>query len=161
MDNVSMIAVIGKNNELGIDNKLIWHLPGDLQFFKKVTMGKDVIMGSNTFYSLPKMLPGRKHVVLTSKDFIRDGVLVVNSKKELLEYLKAIREEVFIIGGGSVYKQFLEYCDKVYLTHVDEVCESANVFFPEINYDLYDSLLLGENSDNNINYKHVLYKKKR
>lgn len=113
MENVSIIAAIGKNNELGKDNNLIWHLPNDLKFFKETTMGKDIIMGSNTFYSLPKLLPGRKHIVLTTKNINNDKILVLHSKEELLEYLKQVKKEVMIIGGASIYTQVLEYADKL------------------------------------------------
>lgn len=160
MKNVSMIAAIGKNNELGKNNDLIWHLRGDLKFFKDTTMGKDIIMGSNTFYSLPRLLPGRKHIVLTSKEILNDEVLVLHSREEVINYLKQIKEEVMIIGGANVYSQFIDCADKLYLTHIDEYCSDATVFFPSINYDEWDSELIGVNQDNGINYKHVLYKRK-
>ena len=135
MNNVSMIAAIGKNNELGKNNNLIWHLPNDLKFFKKTTMGKDIIMGSNTFYSLPKLLPGRKHIVLTSKNIDNAQILVLHNKEELLEYLRTIKKEVMIIGGESIYTQMLEYADKLYLTEIDAISSEADVYFPTINYD--------------------------
>lgn len=160
MNNVSMIAAIGKNNELGKNNNLIWHLPNDLKFFKKTTMGKDIIMGSNTFYSLPKLLPGRKHIVLTSKNIDNAQILVLHNKEELLEYLRTIKKEVMIIGGESIYTQMLEYADKLYLTEIDAISSEADVYFPTINYDNWDSQLLGTNNDNGISYKHILYKRK-
>lgn len=160
MKNVSMIAAIGKNNELGKDNNLIWHLPNDLKFFKKTTMNKDIIMGSNTFYSLPKLLPGRNHIVLTSKNIDNDQVLVLHNREELLEYLRNIKQEVMIIGGASIYTQMLEYADKLYLTEIDAISSEADVYFPTINYADWDSEILGTNSDNGISYKHVLYKRK-
>lgn len=161
MKNVSMIAAIGKNNELGVDNGLIWHLPGDLNFFKNVTMGKDIIMGRKTFYSLPKMLPGRKHVVLTSKNINDSEVLVIHNKVELIEYLKQKREEVMIIGGSSIYNQMLDLVDKLYLTEIDATCMNADCYFPRIDYNDWNSQILGNNSDNGINYKHVLYRRKK
>ena len=161
MKNVSMIAAIGKNNELGKDNKLIWHLPNDLKFFKETTMNKEVIMGSNTFYSLPKLLPGRKHIVLTSRNIDNDNVLVIHSKQDLLEYLKNIKKEIMIIGGASIYRELLEVADKLYLTEIEATCSDADAYFPKMKYNDWDQELIKKNSDNGIHYKHVLYKRKK
>ena len=161
MKNVSIIAAIGKNNELGYNNELIWRLSGDLKFFKKMTVNKDIIMGSNTFYSLKKLLSNRKHIVLTSKNSVNDNqVLIMHTKEELIEYFKFLKEEVMVIGGASIYKQLLEYADRLYLTHIDASYDNADTFFPVIDYKEWDSELLGTNIDNNIAYKHVLYKRK-
>lgn len=161
MENVSLIAAIGKNNELGYKNGLIWHLPGDLKFFKEVTMGSDIVMGKNTFYSLPNMLPGRKHIVLTRGTIGNDDVLLFHSKIELINYLKDIKKQVMIIGGASIYGQFIDIVDSMYLTHIDSFFNEADSYFPFINYSEWDSTLLGSNMDNGISYKHVLYKRKK
>lgn len=160
MKNVNMIVAIGKNNELGKDNNLIWHLPGDLKFFKNITMGKDIIMGSNTFYSLPKLLPGRRHIILTSKNIDNDKIIVIHNKQDLINYLKQVKQEVMIIGGASIYKQLLEYADNLYLTEINATCNNADAYFPKINYEEWASELLGTNIDNGISYKHMLYKRK-
>lgn len=160
MKNVSMIAAIGKNNELGSNNSLIWNLPNDLKFFRNVTIDKEIIMGSNTFYSLPKLLPGRKHIVLTRRNICNDNIMVINSRQELIDYLKQVKQEVMIIGGESIYRQMLEYADKLYLTEIDESYSKADAYFPKINYEEWNSELLGSNCDNGINYKHMLYKRK-
>ena len=112
----SIIAAIGKNNELGKDNNLIWHLPNDLKFFKETTTGKTIIMGRRTFESLPRMLPNRHHIVLSSSEDFPEEVTVYKTLEELLEDLKDKDEEMFIIGGASIYKTFIDYCDKMYLT---------------------------------------------
>lgn len=161
MENVSVIAAIGKNNELGKDNRLIWNLPNDLKFFKSVTMGCDIVMGSNTFYSLPKLLPGRKHIVLTSKEIWNNDVLVIHNKRELIEYLKSKKEEIFIIGGSSIYSQMLDLANKLYLTEIDAICNDADCYFPRIDYSEWESQFLGNKFDNGISYKHVLYKRKK
>lgn len=161
MENVSMIAAIGKNNELGIGNELIWHLPGDLKFFKDVTMGHEIVMGSNTFYSLPRLLPGRKHIVLTSKNIDNNEVLVIHNRDELIRYLKSKKEEVMIIGGSSIYTQMFDLANKLYLTEINATCSKADCYFPKIDYENWDSQVLGNNFDNGINYKHVLYKRKK
>lgn len=160
MENVSIIAAIGQNNELGSDNKLIWRLPNDLKFFKNTTMGKDIIMGSNTFYSLPKILTGRRHIVLTTKNIENNQVLVLHSKEELITYLKQVKQEVMIIGGASIYSQMLEYANKLYLTEIEATKPDADAYFPKINYQDWEIQVLGTNQDNDIFYKHVLYKRK-
>ena len=156
----SIIAAIGKNRELGKDNDLIWHLPNDLKFFRQVTSNHTIVMGRNTFESLPRMLPNRKHIVLTSRDGLPSEVEVYRELKQILEKYKDTEEEIFIIGGASIYTQFLEHSSKLYLTEIDAEEETASVYFPEFNQQQYDREVLQENEDNGISYKHVLYIKK-
>lgn len=156
----SIIAAIGKNRELGKDNDLIWHLPNDLKFFRKVTSNHTIVMGRNTFESLPRMLPNRKHIVLTSRDGLPSEVEVYRELKQILEKYKDTEEEIFIIGGASIYTQFLEHSSKLYLTEIDAEEETASVHFPEFDQQQYDREVLQENEDNGISYKHVLYIKK-
>ena len=156
----SIIAAIGKNRELGKNNNLIWHLPNDLKFFKEVTSNHTIIMGRKTFDSLPRMLPNRKHIVLTSRENLPSEVEVYKELKQLLEQYKDSTEEIFIIGGASIYSQFLEHSDKLYLTEIDEEEKSADVFFPEFNKSNYTSELIRENEDNGIKYKHMVYRRK-
>ncbi len=157
----SIIAAIGKNNELGKDNNLIWHLPNDLKFFKETTTGKTIIMGRRTFESLPKMLPGRRHIVLSKSDDFNDEVLVFHNLEDLLKYFEDSKEELFVIGGASIYKSFLDYADKLYLTEIEASCKEADAYFPDFNKEDFDREVLKENSDNGINYIHVLYKRKK
>ena len=162
MDNLVLIAAIGKNNELGKDNKLIWYLPNDLKFFKENTMGNPIIMGYNTFKSLPRLLPGRKHIVLTHREIeFPEGVDVFHDKEELLKSLNNYSGNVFVIGGASIYKQFIDDADKMILTEVDKDEKTADVFFPKFNKDDYIATLLNENEDNGIKYKHLEYKRKK
>ena len=159
---IAMIACVGKNLELGKNNDLIWHLPNDLKYFKKVTSGHVVVMGKNTFKSLPKILPNRKNIVLTFPDDSEkfpDEVEVYHSIPEFLEAYKDFPEEIFIIGGASLYKQFLEYADTLYLTEVD-LESSADVYFPSFDKTLYEKEVVFENSDNGIIYHHVIYRRK-
>jgi len=131
---LSLIVAAGKNNEIGKDNQLLWHLPADLKHFKQLTLHHPVVMGRNTFESLPNgALPNRTNVVLTGdKEWKRDNCLVFNSIDAAL--LKLINEEeVFIIGGGQIYKQTLPIADKLYLTRVHADFPDANTFFPQIN----------------------------
>ena len=156
----SIIAAIGKNRELGKDNDLIWSLPNDLKFFREVTSHHTIVMGRNTFESLPRMLPNRKHIVLTSRDGLPNEVEVYKELKQILERYKDTEEEIFIIGGASIYTQFLEHSSKLYLTEIDATEETASVYFPEFDKEQYDREVLKENEDNGISYKHVLYIKK-
>lgn len=158
---LSLIAAIGANNELGKDNQLIWHLPGDLKFFKEVTMGKTIAMGYNTYISLPKHLPGRKLVVFTSKEVkLEPDIELFHDKKTFMEMKKNLDEEIFIIGGSSIYKQFINDCETLYLTEIFATDVNADAYFPNFNHDNYISELIKENEDNGIKYKHMVYRKK-
>lgn len=160
MKKITMIAAVGKNLELGKDNDLIWHFKEDLKFFRDQTMGKPMVMGKKTLESLPKLLPGRKHIVLTSRDEgLPEEVEVVHSIDELLEKIKEY-PEVMIIGGASVYKQMLDYSDKLILTEVDAEAD-ADVYFPKYNKEEWNSEFLGEHEENNIKYKHLVYTRKK
>ena len=161
MKNITMIAAIGKNNELGKDNKLIWPLKKDLQFFREQTMGKPIVMGYKTLLSLPRLLPGRKHIVLTTKDRKLDpSIVIVHSKDELLEYISSHKEEFVIIGGASVYKEMLDEAEKMFLTEIDAICDDADSFFPVFDKNNYDCELLNEDSENDIKYKQLVYTRK-
>lgn len=155
---IVIIAAIGKNNELGKNNNLIWHLPNDLKFFKEVTMGKNVVMGFNTYKSLPRKLVGRTMIVLTSKNINDKEIIVYNDLNKLLENYK--NKEIFIIGGASLYKIFIDKVDTMYLTEIDASDDKADVYFPKFNKDDWNREVLKENSDNGINYKHILYRRK-
>lgn len=161
MNNLILIGAIGKNNELGKNNGLIWYLPGDLKFFKENTINHTIVMGYNTFVSLPKLLVKRKHIVLTTKNIsFPDGVIVYNNKESVIEYAKNTNEDIFIIGGASVYKEFISVSDRLLLTEIDATCKDADVYFPEFNKDEWNKDIISENEYNDIKYKHVLYKRK-
>jgi len=159
--NISMIACVGKNLELGKNNDLIWHLPNDLKFFKETTIGKTVIMGRRTFMSLPGKLPKRRNIVMMLPDEEKiPDVDIFYSMEDVLEEIKKIDDEVFIIGGASIYKQFLPYAKKIYLTEVDCEEKDATVYFPKFNKDEFEKTILGENSDGDIKYNYVLYERR-
>ena len=160
MNTLTIIAAIGKNNELGYKNDLIWHLPDDLKFFREKTTGKTIVMGYNTFLSLPKLLPNRKHIVLSSDNLDIKDVTSFTNLEDLIKFIKEIDEEVFIIGGASIYKQFIDLVDKMYLTEVESEFKEADVYFPEFNKDEWERIELLENENNNIRFKHIEYRKK-
>lgn len=119
MTKVSLIAAMAKDRVIGKDNDMPWHLPADLRHFKKVTLGKPVIMGRRTFESIGRPLPGRKNIVITrNKQWTYEGVEVVTST-ELALSLVADVDEVMIIGGGKIYEQYLPQADVLYLTFID------------------------------------------
>lgn len=159
MKNITMIAAVGRNLELGKDNNLIWHFKEDMKFFKEQTMGKPIVMGIKTLESLPKLLPGRKHIVLTTRNLdLNPEILIVHSVDELLEKIVNY-EEVMVIGGASIYQQLLDYSDKLILTEIDASAD-ADVYFPQFDKKEWDSKVIGENEENNISYKHLVYTRK-
>jgi len=129
---ITLIAAVAENNALGKDNQMIWHLPDDFKRFKQLTTGHHIIMGRKTFESLPGMLPNRTHVIITRQtDYKYEGCIVVNSLDEALAACPQ-DEEVFIIGGGEIYKQAIDKADKIELTQVYGTSPDADAFFPEI-----------------------------
>ncbi len=160
MKNITIIAAIGRNRELGKNNDLIWHFREDMKFFKEQTMGKPIVMGYKTLESLPKLLPGRKHIVLTSRNLELDpSIVIVHSIDELLNEVVKY-PEVMIIGGASVYKEMLSYSDKLILTEIDAEAD-ADVYFPEFKREEWNSTLVGEHQENDISYKHLVYTRKK
>lgn len=142
---LSIIAAVGKNNELGKNNDLLWNLPADMAYFRETTKGHTVIMGQKTFESLAKdengrqvgrLLPNRRNIILTQDEsFTKEGAEIVHSIDALLILLGETTredEEVFVIGGGAIYKLMIGKADKLYITHVDATFKDAEVFFPEI-----------------------------
>lgn len=114
-----------------------WHLPNDLAYFKKTTMGKPIIMGRKTFESIGRPLPGRENIVLTNnQEYKQDGVTVRHSIEDIL-HNRADDEELMIIGGATLYEQSLPHVDKMYITYIDEVFE-GDTFFPEINNEEWE-----------------------
>lgn len=148
---ISSIVCIGKNRAIGRNNQLLWNIPEDMAHFKKITTGKTVIMGEKTFQSIGRPLPNRKNIVVTlDKNFQAKGVEVSNSLEEVLAEYKKSEEEVFIIGGGIIYKLSLPMVDKLYLTIVDDAPDDADTFFPD--YSEFKNIVK-ENAVDNGKYK--------
>ncbi len=129
---LTIIAAASENNALGKDNQLVWHLPDDFKRFKNLTSGHYIVMGRKTFESFPKPLPNRTHIIITRQnDYeVPEGCLVASSLQHAIQ-LCPKNEEVFIIGGGEIYKQSIEIADTIDLTRVHTTIE-ADTFFPEI-----------------------------
>lgn len=157
---ISIIVAIAQNNVIGKDNKLLWHVSEDLKRFKSITTNKKMIMGRKTFESLPGILPNREHIVITrDKNFKIDSdkVTIIHDLTSLIEkYLKS-EDEIFVIGGAEIYKQFLPYAKKLYLTKIDATFE-GDTYFPEINYDEFQTEYTSEkytDEKNGLNYTFI------
>ena len=133
---LSIIVAVAKNNVIGKDNKLIWHLPADLKHFKDITSGHTIIMGRKTFESLGRILPNRKHVILCNDMELN----IENENVEVLEDVSMVKkyvdseEENFVIGGATIYKLLMPYANKLYITHINQEFD-GDVTFPQINKD--------------------------
>ena len=161
MDNLALIAAVGKNGELGRDNQLIWRIREDMKFFKEITMEHSIVMGRKTFESLPGILPKRKHIVLTSQDVDIPGVMVMHHKDEVLQYADSQIDDVIVIGGSQIYQLFLDDVFKMYLTEIDDECMDADVFFPYFHHEEWDREVLKTSEENGIDFRHVQYVRKR
>lgn len=134
--NVSFIVVVDKKGAMGCNNKLLWHLPDELKFFKAQTTGKTVIMGRKTFESIGKALPNRTNIILSkNKTYDAEGCEILNSIPECDLFLEANGndKEVFVIGGESIFKQTFKYADRILITVVDDIYEGADTYFPNFN----------------------------
>lgn len=127
---ITLIAAMDRNNAIGADNKLLWHLPADMAFFKKMTTGKTVLMGRKTYESLGRPLPNRRNIVLTRQHGLEiEGCEVVHDMKEVLERFRG--EELMVIGGAEIYELALPYADQLLLTEVEANMEGSDAFFPK------------------------------
>lgn len=138
---LSLIVAIAENNVIGKDNKLIWHISEDLKRFKSITSGNAMLMGRKTFESLPGVLPGRKHIIITRDHkytIDSEQVSVINDLDSFIRTYENSDDEIFVIGGAEIYKQLLPHCKKLYLTKVHQSFE-GDTYFPEIDYSKYDT----------------------
>jgi dihydrofolate reductase len=150
---ISLVVAASENNIIGKDNKLLWHLPNDLKFFKNTTWAMPVIMGRKTFDSMGKPLTGRTNIVITrQRSWKNEGVRVVqNMDQAITEAAHADAKEVFVIGGGEIFKQTMPRAHKIYLTRVHATLE-GDTFFPEVNKNEWK---LVSNLDFNADDKHA------
>lgn len=136
--NINIIVAASENNVIGVDNRLPWHLPADLKYFKQLTTGHAIIMGRKTFDSIGKPLPNRRNLVITkSKTFSHEGITVVNSIDNAIEACET-EENVFVIGGETIYAQMLSITHQIYLTRVHVKVENGTAFFPSLNPDEWE-----------------------
>ena len=160
---ISLIAAIGKNNELGKNNTLLWKLSADMEHFKKITTLHVVIMGRKTFESIGKPLPNRRNIVITRDvNYKKEGVDIAHSLSEALDLVGNTEEEIFVIGGGELYTQTMPIADKLYITHVDATDKNADAFFPEIIPIVWNEVTHEEHkkdSKNPFSYTFSIYEK--
>ncbi|MCD6063373.1 MAG: folA [Flavipsychrobacter sp.] len=134
---LSAIVAADEHNAIGKNNQLPWHLPEDLKFFKRTTMGKPVLMGRKTYDSMGKPLPGRLNIVLSRQTGLNlpDGVLLVNDLQDAIKQLETEgTDEAFVIGGGKVFEEAMPLLDRLYFTEVKTTVEGADVFFPHVDH---------------------------
>ena len=159
---ISIIAAMGKNNVIGNKNSLPWKLPADMKHFKELTLGKPVIMGRKTFESIGKPLPKRINIIITrDEDYKAEGCVVAHSLDEALK-AAGNAEEVMVIGGAQIYKEFLPKADKMHLTLIDADFE-GDAYFPEYNIEEWEEVSYEEHErdkDNQYNYTFIVLKKK-
>ena len=154
----SLIAAVGKNNELGKGNQLIFHIKDDMKFFRETTKGHPVVMGHKTWDSLPAKLPGRKNIVISRHDFEGPDEIVHDIDRFIEEY-KDIPDEIFIIGGGTVYHQFLPFATTIYLTEVDAGTDDADTYFPSFDKTKYHKEVIRKGKDHDLTYSIIKYSK--
>lgn len=160
MRKLILIAAIGKKMELGYQNNLIWHLKKDLANFKTLTTGHYILMGKNTYDSLPKKLSNRKYLILSSSMMTSDDYMVFHNLDEFIDFYNTIEEEVYVIGGSQIYNTLLEYCDELILTEIEDSYKKADVYFPYFNKANYDKVILNSYQEEEIQYNIVKYIKK-
>lgn len=160
---LSIIVAKAKNNIIGKDNKLLWHLPDDLKRFKELTIGHNIIMGRKTFESLGKILPNRKHIVFTQNpnfNIDNEDVQIVHSMLEIQEYIEN-SEENFVIGGAMIYNLLMPYVTKMYITEIEKDFQ-GDAFFPRIDTQIWKEVsrekgIKDENND--FDYDYVVYER--
>lgn len=157
VNNLSIIVAFANNYAIGKDNNLLWHISGDLKRFKAITMGHTIVMGRKTFESLPNgALPGRENIVLTRDlNFKAKDAVVLHNVDEVLKYINN-KDEVFVIGGGSIYEQFWDLAHKLYLTIVHENFE-ADVFLKPIDYSKWNRVDKEDINNNELKYSYENY----
>ena len=156
---IILIAAIGTNGEMGHNNELLWHLPGDLPRFKRLTMGSPIIMGRKTYQSIGRALPGRLNIVLTGNPkFQAGGISLASSLEQAIDLAKnEASGKAFVIGGGQIYKLFLPWATSLEITEVDDA-PTADTFFPNFSSSDFEETTRISNQSNNPAFDYVTYK---
>ena len=161
---LSIIVAKAKNNIIGKDNKLLWHIPDDLKRFKELTINHNIIMGRKTFESIGRILPNRKHIIFSQNpDFKIDNenIEIVHSMLQIQQYIEDENEN-FVIGGAMIYNLLMPYVTKMYVTEIDKDFEGDTVF-PRINTEVWQEVSREDgpkDEENDFNYQYVVYKRK-
>ncbi|MFC2114475.1 dihydrofolate reductase [Bacteroidota bacterium] len=164
---ISLIAAVSENNVIGKNRGMPWNLPEDLKYFFRITKAHHVIMGRRTFheFGVSKPLPDRINLIVSHQtDLKLHGTIVMNSIDQALEYSRIQGEnEVFIIGGGTIYKQTIPFANKLYITRIHTIIQNGDTFFPEIEFNSWD--LISEDRrkkdfENQYDFSFQVYKRK-
>lgn len=157
---IILVAAVGENGEMGRNNELLWHLPGDLPRFKQLTMGSPIIMGRKTYDSIGRALPGRLNIVLTENaDWHADEVTIASSLEHALEISKQENTgKAFVIGGGQIYKLFLAYATSMEITEVFD-SPLADTYFPNFSTADFSEVERIQNHQQDPKFDYVTYKK--
>nr|WP_223593265.1 dihydrofolate reductase [Neobacillus bataviensis] len=160
---ISFIVAMDENRVIGKDNQLPWHLPEDLKFFKRVTMGHPIAMGRKTHESIGRVLPGRENIIITrQKEYESEGCTVFTSVEEFVKNCREQSDEIFVIGGAEIFKETFPYADRLYITHIYENF-AGDTFFPEFDLEQWEltSCEKGIKDEKNpYNYEFRIYDKK-
>ena len=161
INNLYMIACIGKNNELGANNKLLYNFKNDMNFFKQKTTNNVVIMGRKTYESIGRILPHRENIIITkNKDYSVENAIIFNSNEEVLKYIKDnTSKDFYIIGGESLYKYYLDHAKILYLTEVNDT-KKADTYFPNFDRNNYVKNIINSYIEDNIEYNIIEYVRK-
>lgn len=157
---ISLIVAMGRNREIGKDNKLLWNIKEDLRWFKVHTMHKPVIMGRRTYESIGKPLPGRLNIILSRDRNYQphEGVIVRHCVGDIIREF-GTEPELMVIGGAMIYRQFLPYVTRLYLTEIDQEYE-ADTYFPDVDLTGWSILFYREGiDDTEVKYKFSIYKR--
>lgn len=156
----SIIACTGKNREIGKKGQLIFRIREDMDFFRKTTENHTVVMGLKTWHSLPSKLKNRQNIVVSEEE-VPNADQTINDLPKFIAKHQNTPEEIFIIGGGMVYQEFLPYVDTIYLTEVDASDPNADTFFPVFDKSNYSKTIIKQGSENGLNYSFVKYRKEK
>ena len=160
---LSLLVAASENNVIGKDNKLPWHLPADLKYFKNLTWAMPILMGRKTFESIGKALPGRQSIVITrNNDWQQDGVDAVHSIEEAIAKAQSLgAKEIFVIGGAEIFNTALPQADRIYLTRIHHHFE-GDAFFPELTdeWDLVSERICEKDEKNIYNYSFQVWERK-
>lgn len=152
----SIIAAIGKNRELGAQDNLVFHIKEDMKYFRDTTMGHKIVMGNSTWKSLPGKLPGRENIVI-SHHTVPNADITITDLPSFITTHKDTPEEIFIIGGGTIYKEFLPYAATLYLTEINSTAPQADVFFPAFDKSKYTKTIIKKGTQDDLTYIFTKY----
>lgn len=163
MKNLSLIAALGYNNEIGVNNKLPWHIREDLEFYKDMTIGKNIIMGRKTFETMPEVALKRRYpIVLSTHQLDRCyDVCCYNNIIDLLNYIADSNSDFMVVGGAKTYEAFIPYVDIMYLTEIYKEYYEADTYFPVVDFRFWDSIKIADHMDEEVPYERHVYVRKK